>query len=92
MVQNKKFNTFEKDSTVEIGIYIWLSFNKCVCVCVCVCVHYLLDSVLGTRKTNINYCIVTDLTRSRCILCMFYMQHNFYLCFIDEETLKQKVR
>lgn len=70
----------------------FLSGSVSTSVCVCVCVRYLLDSVLGNRKTNINHYIVTDLTRSRCILCMFYMQHNFYLCFIDEETLKQKVR
>ena len=31
VVQVKKFNTFEKNSTVQIVIYIWLRFNKCVC-------------------------------------------------------------
>lgn len=43
--QKKAFDTFAKESTEEMGIYIWLSFNKCVYTSS----SYLLDSVLGTK-------------------------------------------
>lgn len=39
-------------------IYVWFS---CVCVCVCVC--YLVDSVLGTGDTNMDFYIITGLKR-----------------------------
>ena len=86
VMQIKKFNTFEKNFTVETVIYIWLMFNKCVCTHTMPTCALLLDSVLGTRKKNVNYYIVSDLTRKIHTIGMLYMNHNFYLHFIEKEV------